>query len=62
MKQRAPLKRCRCRLEYIIKIDVESGMGVDWMYLAWDKVIWRAFVKVVMEFWVHKIQDNLMLN
>jgi hypothetical protein len=45
-----PLGRPRCRWEDNIKIDLgEIGIdGANWIWLAQDRVQWRAFVNMVM--------------
>jgi len=49
-----PLGRPRCRWEDGIGMDLR-GIGIDgmnWIWLAWDRVQWRAFVNMVMNLWV----------
>jgi hypothetical protein len=45
-----PLARPRCKWVNNIKIDLrERGLvGMDWIDLAQDRVIWRALVNTVM--------------
>jgi hypothetical protein len=45
-----PLGRPRCRWEDNIKVDLgETGInGANWIWLAQDRVQWRAFVNMVM--------------
>jgi hypothetical protein len=49
-----PLGRPRHRLEDNIKMDLrETGMrGVNWIWLAQDRVWWQAFLNMVMNFWI----------
>jgi hypothetical protein len=49
-----PLGRPRCRWEDNIRLDLrETGInGVNWIWLAQDRVWWRAFVNTVMNFGV----------
>jgi hypothetical protein len=48
------LGRPRCRWEDNIKIDLrEIGInGANWIQLAQDRVLWPAFVNMVMNLWV----------
>jgi hypothetical protein len=52
-KGRRPLGRPRCRWEDNIKMDLgEIGIdGVNWIWLAQDRVQWQAFVNT-MNLWV----------
>jgi hypothetical protein len=45
-----PLERPRCRWEDNIKLDLrEIGIDVaNWIWLAQDRIQWRAFVNTVM--------------
>jgi hypothetical protein len=47
-----PLERRRCRWEDNIKLDLRDiGIGgVNWIWLAQDRVQWWAFVNMVMNF------------
>jgi hypothetical protein len=49
-----PLGRPRRRWENNIKIDLgEIGIdGANWIPLAQDRVMWRAFVSMIMNLWV----------
>jgi hypothetical protein len=49
-KRKRPLGRPRCRWEDNIKLDLrELGIdGVNWIWLAQDRVHWWAFVSMVM--------------
>jgi len=49
-----PLGRLRHRWEDNIKIDLrETGIeGMNWIWLAKDRVQWQAFVSMVMNLWV----------
>jgi hypothetical protein len=53
-KDKRPLGRPRHRWEDNIKIDLrEIGMdGVNWIWLAEDRVQWLTFVNTVMNLWV----------
>jgi hypothetical protein len=53
-KGKRPLGRPRCRWEDNIKMDLrEIGIYVaNWIWLAEDRVQWRTFVNIVMNFWV----------
>jgi hypothetical protein len=53
-KGKRPLGRPRHRWEENIKLDLrEIGInGVNWIQLAQDRVLWWAFVNVVMNLWV----------
>jgi hypothetical protein len=55
-KGKRPLGRPRCRWEDNIKMDLrEIGIdGVNRIRLAQSRVQWRAFVRMVMNFGVHK--------
>jgi len=51
LKKRGPLGRHRPRWDYNIKMDlkeVEFG-AIDWIELAQDRDMWRAFVNAVMK-------------
>jgi hypothetical protein len=45
-----PLGRPRCRWEDNVKMDLrETGInGVNWIQLAQDRVLWQAFVNMIM--------------
>jgi hypothetical protein len=49
-----PLGRSRRRWEDNIKMDLrEIGIdGANWIWLARERVQWRAFVKTVVKLWV----------
>jgi hypothetical protein len=49
-ERKKPLGRPRCRWEDNIKMDLrEIGINVaNWIWLAQDRVQWRAFVNTVM--------------
>jgi hypothetical protein len=49
LKGKRPLGRPRCRWGDDIKMDLgEIGIdGANWIWLAWDRVQWRAFVNTV---------------
>jgi hypothetical protein len=49
-----PLGRLRRRWEDNIKLDLrEMGIdGANWIHLAQDMVLWRAFLNTVMNLWV----------
>jgi hypothetical protein len=49
-----PLRRHRRRREDNIKMNLrEIGIdGANWIQLAQDRVLWRAFVNMVMNLWV----------
>jgi hypothetical protein len=49
-----PLGRPRCTWDNNIKIDLrETGIdGANWIWLAWNRVQWQAFVNKVMNLWV----------
>jgi hypothetical protein len=53
-KGKRPLGRPRCRWEDNVKMDLrEMGIdGVNWIWLAQDRVQWWAFVNTVMNLWV----------
>jgi hypothetical protein len=53
-KGKRPLGRPRYRWENKIKMDLrETGIkGANWIWLAQDRVWWRAFVSMVMNLWV----------
>jgi hypothetical protein len=53
-KGKRPLGRHRHRWENNIKVDLrEIGIdGVNWIWLAQDRVWWWAFVNTVMNLWV----------
>jgi hypothetical protein len=61
-KGKRPLGRLRRRWEDNIKLDLRE-IGIDraiWIQLAQDKVQWRVFVNMAMDFWVpHRKQDVL---
>jgi hypothetical protein len=48
------LGRPRRRWEDNIKMNLRKTgiIGVNWIWLAWDRVQWRAFVNMVMNIWV----------
>jgi hypothetical protein len=52
-KGKRPLRRPRCRWKDNIKMDRrETEMdGVNWIWLAQDRVQWWAFVNTVMDLW-----------
>jgi hypothetical protein len=54
LKWKRPLRRHRHRWKDNIKIDLKDmGIsGVNWIWLAWDRVWWLAFVSTVMNCWV----------
>jgi hypothetical protein len=56
LKSKRPLGRPRCRWDDNIKLDLrEIGIdGVNWIWLAQDRVQWWAFVNTVMNLQVHK--------
>jgi hypothetical protein len=43
-------ERPRCRWDYTIRMRL--GEGVDWIYLAHDRDLWRALIHTVMKVWV----------
>jgi hypothetical protein len=47
---KTPLGRPRRRWEYNTKLDLrETGIdGANWIRLAHDRVLWRTFVKTIM--------------
>jgi hypothetical protein len=49
-----PLGRPRCRWEDNIELGLrEIGIdGVNWNWLAQDRVQWWAFVNMLMKFWI----------
>jgi hypothetical protein len=50
-----PLVRPRRRWEDNIKMDLREEIGINeanWIWLAQDRVQWRAFVCMVMTLWV----------
>jgi hypothetical protein len=51
-----PLGRPRCRREANIRKDFrETGIdGVNWIRLAQDSVLWRAFVNTIMNLRFHE--------
>jgi hypothetical protein len=53
-KEKRPLERPRHRWEDNIKMDHrEIGItGVNWIWLAWDRVQWQAFANTVVSLWV----------
>jgi hypothetical protein len=55
-KGKRPLERPRRRWEDGIKMDLREigwgGGGVEWIHLAQDRDLWRAFVNAVMNLWV----------
>jgi hypothetical protein len=68
-----PLGRPRRRWEDNIEMDVrETGIdGANWIWLAWDRVQWRACVNTVINLWVpkrkrdvffDKLSDNQLFN
>jgi hypothetical protein len=48
-----PQGRLRCRWEDNMKIDlIEIGIdGLNWIWLAQDRIWWQAFLRMVMNVW-----------
>jgi hypothetical protein len=53
-KRNSSVGRRRCRWEDNIKTDIKGRVceDVDWIQLTQDRVLWRAFVKMAMNFLV----------
>lgn len=48
-----PLKGSRRGLWHNIEKDLQ-WINMDWIYLSYDRDIWKALAKVVMNIWFHK--------
>jgi hypothetical protein len=62
-EDKRPLGRPRRRWEDSLKIDFRET-GIDegnWIWLAKDRVQWRAFVNTVMNLWV-SLKDRIFLR
>ena len=59
-----PLGRGRRRWEVNIKMDLQKigCVDMDWMELAQGRDRWRAFVNVVMDFWVPYSAGNFLTS